>query len=84
MKHSSLMLLLAAALGSSSAMADVFPESFESGSLEEIGWTASATGLAGCEWKVCTYASQTTQFPNNLQAPFVRPWSVISPHPSGA
>ena len=78
MKHSSLMLLLAAALGSSSAMADVFPESFESGSLEEIGWTASATGLAGCEWKVCTYASQTTQFPNNLQAP--EGWGEMTLH----
>lgn len=56
-------------LGSPALYADVFPESFETGTLEEKGWTAVSAGRTDCSWSVVTYASQTTQFPKNLQAP---------------
>lgn len=49
--------------------ADIFPESFENKSLAELGWVTYAQGAGGAKWETCSYASQTTQFPNNLQAP---------------
>lgn len=69
MKHLLTTMAVAAAVGTIQAQADVFPESFETGSLAERGWTAESSGRADCSWSVVTYASQTTQFPKNLQAP---------------
>lgn len=69
MKKYLLALLPAIALGTFTSQADVFPESFETGTLEELGWITTAAAPSGCGWQIKSYASETTQFPKNLQAP---------------
>ena len=53
----------------SAKAADVFPESWESGTFSSLGWKMTTSGQAMCDWGIVSYADETSQFPNLLSVP---------------
>lgn len=53
----------------SAVAADVFPQSWEEGTFESLGWVKTTSGQADCDWSIATYADETSQFPQHLAIP---------------